>query len=152
MRDWCTKQWPSPSSLSWVASGKQADFSGLWNSYCEEWATSSLWSSAVSCPGHLPSLPVPWICSVFPKRYIVIERYFCSRMAQLTCFVHKILAAGPSIGKQSLLLGLGGKIVVFSCHCNLVAVEMCLWQEYLPCSNFTETTSYHWYLQGGNIN
>lgn len=31
-----TKQWPSPFSLSWVAAAKQADFSGLWNSYCEQ--------------------------------------------------------------------------------------------------------------------
>lgn len=62
-----TKQRCSPFSLSWVAAAKQTEFSGLWNSYREQWAIPSSSSPAVSCPRHLPALPVPWVCSVFLK-------------------------------------------------------------------------------------
>lgn len=82
------------------------------------------------------------------------EKYFGFMLLPYSCFEFEILGSGllPCLGtgKQRLLLGLRGKTSL-CCHWNLNAVRMCLWWEYLPYSNFSDTIRYHWYLQGDNI-
>ena len=91
-------------SISWVAAAKQADFSGLWNSYHEPY------------PAHPPQqCPAQGICLLClclgSALFSWSERYFCFTLVQYSCFVHEMLGGGllPWHWKTELAFGVERK-------------------------------------------